>query len=286
MAKKTINVQGIEITILPQQGEDYISLTDIAQKFNAEKPASLVENWIRNKDTIEFLEEWEVLYNPGFNVMQLHDIKKETGTNRFTISPTKWIQLTNATGIITKIGRHNSGTFAHSDIATNFCYWLSPKFQLYVIKEFQRLKQQEAEQQKLGMEWDVRRTLASLNYRIHTDAVKEYLVPERIQNTQLAGLHYANEADLLNHALFGRSSKSWRDANPLLKGNMRDHATIEQLTVLSNLESLNSEFIRMGLEKGDRLQRLNEVAIYQMNILVNAAAVKQLKGLGNFKGVE
>ena len=246
MAKKTIIVNGNEISLLSNQSdEEYFSLTDIAKKFNADLPADLIASWMRNKDTIEFLGVWEKLYNPNFNLVQLDEVKKEAGFNRFIISPSKWVQLTNATGIFTKFGRQGGGTYAHKDIALAFCYWISPPFQLYVIKEFQRLKKAETEQNKQLADWNLKRTLSKVNYLIHTDAIKNHLIPSKIKDTKFEGFTYASEADLLNLALFAVTAKEWREANPELKGNVRDHATAEQLLVLANLENLNAEFIRM-----------------------------------------
>lgn len=279
MAKKTIQVEGSDITILLRDAnaDDYISLTDIAKRFNEESPADLIASWMKNKDTIEFLGVWEKLYNPHFNLLQLEEVKKEAGFNRFIISPSKWIELTNATGLITKFGRYGGGTFAHKDIALAFCYWISPPFQLYVIQEFQRLKTQEAIEQKESIAWDIRRTLAKVNYKIHADAIKMHLIPDKIQNTQTESLYYASEADLLNLALFGQTAKEWREANPDLKGNMRDAATTEQLLVLANLENLNAEFIKMGFTKQERVTKLNDIAIYQMQLLVNMPTLNLLK---------
>ena len=279
MAKKTIQVEGSDITILLRDAntDDYISLTDIAKRFNEESPADLIASWMKNKDTIEFLGVWEKLYNPHFNLLQLEEVKKEAGFNRFIISPSKWIELTNATGLITKFGRYGGGTFAHKDIALAFCYWISPPFQLYVIQEFQRLKTQEAQQQKESLAWDIRRTLAKVNYKIHADAIKMHLIPDKIQNTQTESLYYASEADLLNLALFGQTAKEWREANPNSKGNMRDAATTEQLLVLANLENLNAEFIKMGFTKQERVTKLNDIAIYQMQLLINMPTLNLLK---------
>ncbi len=278
MANRTIQVDGSDITIiLNPKTDDYFSLTDIAKKFNQDAPADLIASWMRNKDTIEFLGVWEKLYNPDFNLGQLEEVKKEAGFNRFIISPTKWISITNAIGIVTKTGRYGGGTFAHKDIAMAFCFWISPPFQLYIIKEFQTLKEKEALEQKDSLEWHIKREIAKVNYQIHSDAVKQHLIPDKIQNTKFESLYYASEADLLNIALFGISAKEWRDNNADFKGNMRDNATTEQLLVLANLESLNAEFIKMGLSKDQRLSKLNEVAIYQMQLLVNMPNLNKLK---------
>ena len=278
MAKETtITVQETAITVLSVQDNDYFSLTDIARKFNPESPADIIANWFRNKDTIEFLGTWEVLNNDNFKLLEFEEFKKEAGTNRFVLSPSKWAEKTNAIGIKTKSGRYGGGTYAHKDISLAFCYWLSPTFQLFVIKEFQRLKAMEAEEQKQTLEWNLKRTLAKVNYRIHTDAVKEHLIPPRIYNTKAEGVYFASEADLLNMALFGITASQWRLANPDAKGNMRDYATAEQLLVLANLENLNAEFIKQGLSQEERLTRLNEIAIHQMQLLISSNPLKSLK---------
>ena len=275
MAKKIILVQETAISLLPKQdGDDYISLTDIDQKFDG--GGRHIENWLRNQNTVEYLETWESLYNPAFNSMQLHGIKEQVGINRFLLSAKKWIDMTNAIGIKSSSGRYG-GTFAHPDIAFHFCLWLSPTFQLYISKEFQRLKKQEAIDQNQALDWDLKRSLAKINYKIHADAVKNHLVPLKIQDTKFEGLYYASEADVLNLALFMVTAKDWREANPSVKGNLRDQATTEQLLVLANLENLNAEFIKMGLSKAERLSKLNEIAIYQMQLLVNIPSLNLLK---------
>ena len=282
MAKKTITVEGNTISILAAKGqEDYISLTDLAKKFNNENPSALIINWMRNKDTIEFLGVWEKLNNNAFNLIEFDKVKSEAGTNRFVISVGKWVASTQATGITAKAGRHDSGTFAHRDIALAFCYWLSPPFQLYVIKEFQRLKTEEAEKNKSALEWDIRRILTKINYRVHTDAVKTYLIPPKLLDTGADNLYYATEADILNLGLFGMTAKQWKEKNPTLKGNLRDDATTEQLLVLSNLENINAEFIKSGLDKQQRLRRLNEIAIHQMSLFTDLSILKKLKGNNN-----
>ncbi len=279
MAKKTITVEGSDIILLSSNTlEDYFSLTDIAKKFNEESPADLVANWVRNKDTVEFLGVWEKLNNPNFNLVQFEEVKKEAGMNRFVLSPTKWAALTNAIGLVTKSGRHGGGTFAHKDLALAFCYWISPPFQLYVIREFQRLKEDEAKAQKDSLEWTIKRAFSKVNYLIHTDAVKNHLIPQKIQDTKFEGLYYASEADVLNLALFGVTAKEWRENNADMKGNMRDQATVEQLLILANLENLNAEFIKMGFDKAKRLNKLNDIAIHQMQLLVNTTSLNVLKG--------
>ena len=280
MAKKaTINVQDTDISVLLGNEQDYFSLTDIAKRVNEENPAGIIINWMRNKDTIEFLGTWEILHNPSFNLIEFDKVKNEAGTNRFILSVSKWIDSTGAVGLTTKAGRYGGGTFAHKDIALAFCYWVSPTFQLYLIKEFQRLKDQEAEDRKEALDWNLKRTLAKVNYRIHTDAVKMYLVPPRLAGTKREGIVYASQADILNLALFGVTAKKWREENPDLKGNIRDYATAEQLLVLVNLENLNAHFIKEGLLPEDRLDKLNEIAIYQMELLSNPKMIQGLKQL-------
>lgn len=277
--KKTIHVQETDISVLLENEQDYFSLTDIAKRVNPVQPADLIANWMKNRDTIELLEIWEKLHNPNFNLLQLEEVKKEVGFNRFIISPTKWIETTNAIGMVTKSGRYGGGTFAHKDIAMAFCFWISPAFQLLVITEFQRLKAIEAEEQKEALDWNLKRTLAKVNYRVHTDAVKMHLIPPRIAGTNQEGIAYASEADILNLALFGVTAKQWREANPDLKGNIRDHATTEQLLVLVNLENLNAHFIKDGLAKDERLVKLNEIAIYQLQLLSVPKGLQETKQL-------
>ena len=280
MAKRTIQVEGNDISFFTSKDhEDYISLTDIAKKINPDLPADVISNWIRNKDTIEFLEVWEKLNNPNFNLVQLHEVKNEAGHNRFVISPSKWIERTNAIGLMTKSGRYGGGTFAHKDIALGFCYWVSPAFQLYVIKEFQRLKEAEAKEQDQALDWNLRRTLSKVNYSVHTDAVKMHLIPPRLADTKQEGIVYATEADVLNAALFGITAKQWREINPTLKGNIRDYATTEQLLVLVNLENLNAHFIKEGIKQAERLYKLNQVAIYQMELFEGTGSLKLLDDL-------
>jgi len=230
----------------------------------------LIEKWLRNKNTIEFLGIWEEMYNPDFNSPEFEGIKNQAGYNRFVLSVKQWVEKTKSKGIIAKAGRYG-GTFAHKDIAFEFAAWISPKFRLYLIKEFQRLKDEERKQ--LG--WDIRRNLTKINYRIHTDAIKENLVPVTLTAAQI-NLVYATEADVLNVALFGKTAKQWRDENPDIKGNIRDYADISQLVCLSNLENLNAHFIKEGLSQGDRLKKLNETAIYQMKLLTTDNTVKRI----------
>ncbi|EGT81654.1 DNA-binding protein [Haemophilus quentini] len=271
MANDIIVVQGIEIKVTQRENEDYISLTDMCKAFG--DGDQLIKNWLQNKNTIEFLQVWEELNNPNFNLVELHQIKNNVGLNRFVMSVKKW-STTNAIGLIAKTGRYGSGTYAHKDIALEFGSWLSPEFKLYLIKEFQRLKQKEAEENKL--EWNVKRILTKANYRIHTDAIKAHLIPQLL-NTKQHQFVYATEADILNQALFGQTAKQWKDANPKLKGNMREHATIEQLTVLAGLESQNALLIQQGFPQEERLAILNRLAIQQMSSLLQTAALTQLK---------
>lgn len=268
MAK--IIVQDTDITILQINENDYISLTDIA-KFKTDDTFIVVCNWMRNRNTIEYLGIWESLYNPNFKPIEFDRFRKEAGLNAFTMSPKKWIETTNAIGIISKSGRYG-GTYAHKDIAFKFASWISVEFELYVAKEFQRLK--EEEQKQLG--WSVKRELAKLNYHIHTDAIKKNLIPKEI-TPQQASMIYANEADVLNVALFGVTVKEWREANPDVKGNIRDYATINQLICLSNMENLNAVFINDNLPQRERLIKLNQIAIQQMSVLEDVGGKKMLK---------
>ena len=256
-----------EITVLDQEihinKNDYFSLTDIARYKNPEAPADVVKNWLRRKDTIEFIGLWEKLNNPNFNVVEFDQFKNEAGHNYFTLSPKKWIDGVNAIGIISKAGKYNAGTYAHKDIALQFASWISPEINLYIIKEFQRLKADE--QKQLG--WTVKRELAKINYRIHTDAIKDnIIIPLEISKEQ-ASFIYANEADVLNVALFGMTAREWRDKNPDKKGNIRDYAEVSQLVCLSNLENLNAYLIERGLSQPERLIELNKAAIRQMKVL-------------------
>ena len=274
MAKnKKINVHGTEIILYQQDQEDFVSLTDIARYRDIERSDYILQNWMRNRSTIEFIGLWEQFNNPNFNSIEFDGIKNMAGSKSFSLTPKRWIETTNAIGIVSKTGRYG-GTFAHKDIAFEFASWLSSEFKFYLIKEFQRLK--EEENNHLKLEWNFQRTLAKVNYRIHTDAIKEKLIPPALTKSQINFL-YANEADLLNVALFGKTASEWRKENPDLDGNIRDHATIEQLVVLSNLESINSAFIHKGLPQNERLLQLNNVAIIQMKSLINNSSVKRLK---------
>ena len=272
MAKnKSINVKGTAIAIVEQHKQDYISLTDMVKGFGDD---TMIYSWMRNRNTLEFIGIWEQMNNPDFKGNEFVTFKTQAGLNSFNLTPKKWIDATNAIGIISKAGRYGGGTFAHKDIAFEFGSWLSPEFKLYLIKEFQRLK--ESENDRLKLEWNLQRTLAKVNYHIHTDAIKENLIPKELSKTKI-NFVYANEADMLNVALFGMTAKDWRDKNPKTEGNIRDAATIEQLVVLSNMESINAVLIHQGLKQNERLQQLNKIAITQMKSLVNNLTLKKLK---------
>ncbi len=270
--KSTIDVKGTAVTVLSQSRDDYISLTDIAKYKNADNPRFIIQNWMRTRFTMEFLGIWERLNNPNFNRVEFEAVKNKSGSNAFVMTPKKWIATTSAMGIASKAGRYG-GTYAHKDIAFEFASWISVEFKIYLIKEFQRLKYDE--NSRLSLAWNLNRTLSKLNYRIHTDAIKEHLVPSVVTPVQ-AAITYANEADILNIALFGQTAKQWRDLNPSQAGNVRDHATIEQLLVLANIESMNAELIHMKLSQGERLKRLNEIAIRQMQVLASSSPAKPL----------
>lgn len=269
---RRIVVHGTPVTITTQYEQDYISLTDMVKKFGDE---AILYNWLRNRNTIEFLGIWEQIYNPNFKPLEFERFKKQAGLNSFNLSPKKWIEATDAIGIYAKSGR-GGGTYAHKDIAFEFGSWLSPEFKLYLIKEFQRLKDEEA--RTTSLEWSFQRTLAKVNYRIHTDAIKEHLIPTQLTKAQIIHV-YASEADLLNMALFGMTAVQWRQANPGQKGNIRDVATLEQLVVLSNLESINSVLIHQGISASERLTQLNQIAITQMRSLISIAQTQQFKKL-------
>ena len=258
MAK--IIVQNTNITIISVNGDDYFSLTDLA-RYKSDEPNAVIANWMRNRNTIEYLGIWEQLYNPDFKPTEFEGFRMQAGLNAFTLSPKKWIEATGAIGIVAKSGRYG-GTYAHKDIAFKFASWISVEFELYIVKEFQRLKTEE--QRLLG--WSAERELSKINYRIHTDAIKQNLIPAEVTSMQ-ANIIYANEADVLNVAMFGTTAKQWREANPDLKGNIRDYATINELICLSNMENLNAVFIEQGMTQGERLVKLNQIAIHQMNVL-------------------
>ena len=273
MAKnRTISVQGFDIVWYEANYSDYISLTDIARYKDAEHTDDIIKNWLRNRNTIELLGFWESIYNPNFKPVEFDGFRKQAGLNSFVMTPKKWIESTNAIGIVSKSGRYG-GTFAHKDIALEFASWISIEFKLYIIKEFQRLKEDETSQLKL--EWNLQRTLSKINYHIHTDAIRDNLIPKEITKQQ-ANFVYADEADLLNVALFGLTAKEWRENNPDKKGNVRDYASLEQLVVLSNMESINALLISQGITPSERLRELNKVAITQMKSLLKNKAIKQL----------
>jgi hypothetical protein len=264
--KSTIQVQGHAVTVVAQSASDYISLTDIARYRNTQEPFAVINNWMRSRSTIEFIGLWEKLCNPLFKPLEFERFKNEAGSNYFVLSPQRWIESTQAIGIISKSGRYG-GTFAHRDIAFEFASWISSEFKLYLIVEFQRLK--EDENRRLSLAWNLNRTLSKLNYRIHTDAIQTHLIPPEVTLAQAAAT-YASEADLLNVALFGLTARQWRDANSNLKGNMREYASVEQLLVLANIEAMNAELIHMGIPQSDRLKRLNQISIRQMEILTTS----------------
>lgn len=269
--KTTIEVQGAAITVLSHQETDFISLTDMAKKFGDD---ALIYSWMRNRNTVEFLGIWEQIHNPDFKGGEFETFKNQAGLNSFHLTPRKWIEATGAVGIQSRAGRYG-GTYAHKDLAFEFGSWLSPEFKLYLIKEFQRLK--DDENRRLSLSWNLNRTLSKLNYRIHTDAIKANLIPAAVTPAQ-AAMTYATEADLLNVALFGQTAKQWRDANPKIEGNMREYASIEQLLVLANIEAMNAEFIHMALPQSERLTKLNAIAIRQLQVLTASSAAPLLRG--------
>jgi hypothetical protein len=269
MKNRSVTVQGTQVGYLTRNDQDYISLTDMVKRFGDE---TVLYGWLRNRNTVEFLGVWEQIYNPDFKPLEFERFKTQAGLNSFSLSPSKWVEATGAIGLFAKAGR-GGGTYAHRDIAFEFGSWLSPEFKLYLIKEFQRLKDDEA--RTASLEWNFQRTLAKVNYRIHTDAIKAHLLPRQLTRNQTATV-YASEADLLNMALFGMTAAQWREANPKEVGNMRDGATLEQLVVLSNLESINAVLIHQGVPASDRLGQLNAIAITQMRSLIGIVAVKRL----------
>jgi hypothetical protein len=270
--KATITVQGTEIVLYEASKGDFISITDIARYRDSERSDYILQNWMRNRSTIEFIGLWEQFNNPAFNSIEFDGIKSLSGANGFSLTPKRWIESTNAIGIVSKTGRYG-GTFAHKDIAFEFASWLSSEFKFYLIKEFQRLK--EDEQHRLSLEWNLQRTLAKVNYRIHTDAIKEHIIPPAVTREQATSI-YASEADVLNVALFGKTAQQWRIEHPEATGNIRDDSTLEQLVVLSNMESINALLIRQGLEQGDRLLQLNRTAITQLTSLSGNLHIRQL----------
>jgi len=273
MKNRTIKVESVEIVLRSQNNEDFISLTDMARYRDSERTNYIIQNWLRTRNAIEFCGLWEQLNNPNFKGIEFDAFKNEAGSNSFTLTPQKWIEATNAIGMISKSGRYG-GTFAHRDIAFEFASWISPQFKLYLITEFQRLKADEND--RLKLEWNFQRTLAKVNYHIHTDAIKENLIPAELTKLQISFV-YANEADMLNVALFGKTAQEWRSANPDADGNIRDQATIEQLVVLSNMESINAVLIHQNLSPPERLMQLNQIAITQMRSLLGYKNLKNLK---------
>lgn len=262
MAKKNeIIVKDVSIKTMNVNGVDYICITDIAKQKNDIDPNGVIGNWMRNRNTVEFLGIWETLHNPNFNPVEFEGFRKEAGLNAFTLSPKRWIEATNAIGVFSNSGRYG-GTYAQTDIAFEFASWISVEFRLYLVMEFQRLKVKE--QEMIG--WTAKRELSKINYRIHTDAIKSHLIPEEVTREQ-ANIIYAEEADVLNVAMFGMTAKQWREANPELKGNIRDYATINELICLSNMENINAVLINDGMPQGERLVKLNQIAIQQMRIL-------------------
>lgn len=273
MRNQIVSVQGKEIQIITRENKDFVSLTDIAKFKNSFSPADIVKNWMRSRSTIEFLGLWEKINNPDFKLVEFDQFKSDAGTNYFVLSPQRWIEKTNAIGLISRSGK-DGGTYAHKDIAFEFASWISSEFKLYLILEFQRLKDYENEQLKLN--WNLQRTISKINYHIHTDAIKQNLVPPAVSKKQEQYI-YANEADVLNVALFGMTAKEWRVMNPDKDGNVRDYASLEQLVVLSNLESLNSVLIQKGVSQQERLKQLNQIAIQQMTTLLRNTSIKTLR---------
>ena len=265
--KDTIHANGIDIGIYTQDFEnEFISLTDIA-RYKSDDPTAVIQNWMRNRDVIEFMGLWERLHNSDFKPLEFEGFKKQAGANAFTMSPKKWIEATDAIGIVSKAGRYG-GTYAHSDIAMSFATWISPEFQLYIMKDYRRLKTDENSRLSLG--WNLNREISKLNYRIHTDAIKENLIPPELTFAQVA-YTYANEADMLNVVLFGRTAKQWKDENPTVKENMRDVATLNQLLVLANLESYNAVLIKQGKNQKERMELLRQLTVQQLETLENVS---------------
>lgn len=276
---KKITTKGINVYTFQLNENDYISLTDIARYKNAIEPKDVVKNWMRNRSTIEFLGVWEQINNSNFKGVEFDAFKMESGTNSFVLSPQRWIEKTDAIGLISKSG-NGGGTFAHKDIAFEFASWISAEFKLYLIKEFQRLKLEENERLILG--WDVKRQLTKINYRIHTDAIRKNLIPHAVTKNQTA-IIYASEADVLNVALFGKTAKDWRAENKGRVGNIRDYCNVTQLVVLANLEGNNAELIRQNLSQSQRLSKLNEIAIFQMKALIDNPTIKKLEDKSDSK---
>jgi hypothetical protein len=277
MKNRKIEIKGVEVTFLKNREEDYICITDIAKFKNPEAPRDIIKNWMRTKNTIELLGLWERLHNPDFKQVEFDLFRNEAGFNHFVLSPQKWIKNTNAIGLQSKSGRYG-GTYAHIDIALEFASWVSVEFKFYLIKEFQFLKRQQTKE----LDWNIKRKLTKINYRIHTDAIKQNLIPKTLTKKQISFI-YANEADVLNVALFGKTAKQWRDENPDKKGNIRDYANVSQLVCLANLENLNAVFIDEGYKQANRLEKLNKIAISQMRILLEDKSVKNLSNKQNEK---
>jgi hypothetical protein len=267
---RKIEVRGLQVGFMQSDQKDYICITDIAKYKNLAAPADIIKNWLRSKNTIELLGLWEKLHNPDFKLVEFDQFKNEAGYNHFVLSPQKWITTTNAIGLQSQSGRYG-GTFAHIDIALEFASWVSVEFKFYLIKEFQYLKAQQTKE----LDWNLKRQLTKINYRIHTNAIKENLIPENLTPQQISFV-YANEADVLNMALFGMTAKQWRDENPDKKGNIRDYTNVSQLVCLANLENLNAVFINDGLPQSDRLFRLNQIAIGQMKIILSGNSIERL----------
>ena len=274
--KDTIHANGVDIGIYTEDFEnEFISLTDIA-RYKSDDPTAVIQNWLRNRDVIDFLGLWEKLHNSNFKPLEFEGFRKQAGTNAFTMSPKKWIESTNAIGIVSKSGRYG-GTFAHSDIAMSFATWISPEFQLYIMKDYRRLKTDE--NSRLSLNWNLNREISKLNYKIHTDAIKGNLIPPELTSAQV-GYTYANEADMLNVVLFGKTAKQWKDENPMEKGNMRDVATLNQLLVLANLESYNAILINQKKNQKERMELLRQLTVQQLNTL-ETASMNNLIKIGN-----
>ena len=274
--KGKITAKGTEITVLSKGNEDdYISLTDIARYKNSDYPSEVIQNWLRNRSTVEFLGIWERIHNPDFNYLEFEVIDHEAGRNAFVLTPKRWIEAVGAIGMTSKQGRY-AATFAHKDIAFKFASWISAEFELYIIKDYQRLKSDE--NSRISLDWNVKRVLAKVNYKLHTDAIRDSLIPSKLTLRQKSFV-YADEADLLNVALFGQTAVEWRKANPNKDGNMRDHATIEQLLVLANLENVNALFISNGMPQSERIDELNRLARMQLSAILDMNSVKKLKTL-------
>lgn len=272
--KLKLNAKGHEISVIAYEDQqDYISLTDIAKQKNPNAPADIIKNWLRSRSTIEYLGLWESLNNSDFKLVEFDQFKNESGSNSFVLSPKKWIDSTGAIGITSRAGR-NGGTYAHRDIAFEFASWISPEFKLYIIKDYQRLREDES--YRLSKDWNLRRQISKTNYRIHTDSIKENLINNKLSKKQI-GITYADEADMLNVALFGLTAKEWRARNPEKDGNMRDYASIEELIVMSNLEAVNAQFLSENIPQSERLKKLNEMARFQLKSLLNNVSLKKIE---------